>query len=130
MTYIPKITDLTDEIIKTLHEEEFFLDFDIQDVSYATKRFSEEITKKFILHGLDDETSLFTENEFDKLLKEIAAESLLRSLQNKGFINSYADDNVEEVFFLTKEGKEELNKMKDEENNDILNVFKTNEKLN
>jgi hypothetical protein len=110
MAYIPKVIDLTNEIIQTLIEEEFFKDFEIEDFSYAEKRFSEELTKKFLINGLDRETAIFSEEEFDKILREIAAEDVLRSLQKKGLINSYEDDNTEETFFLTEKGRQELKK--------------------
>ena len=63
-------------------------------------------TEKFINGSLTDEdTELFTENEFDTLLKELVAGSILFELKEKGFIDSYEDDNTEEMFFLTDEGK-------------------------
>lgn len=122
MSYLPKIQQITEEIIQTLVEDEFFKDFEITDYTYARNRISEELTQKFITSGLDFETGgFFTEDEFDTILKEIAAEDVLRSLQKKGFLNSYEDENVEEVFFLTELGKEELKKS--ENDGDILNIF-------
>ena len=44
-------------------------------------------------------------------LKEIIAGTLLNELKNKGLVNSYEDDDTEETFFLTDEGKEHLKKM-------------------
>lgn len=120
MGYIPRIEKLTEEIIATLVEEKFFEDYEIKDFSFARKRISEELTRKFLIDGLDDEYEVFTEDEFDTILKEVAAENVLRDLQKKGWVNSYEDENTEETFFLTEQGREELKKPSGE---DILNIF-------
>jgi hypothetical protein len=123
MAYLPKIENIANEIIQTLIEDKFFEDFEIEDYSYTKKRFCEELTTKFLLNGLENEDiGIFNEDEFDKILKEIVAEDMLRSLQKTGIINSYEDDNTEEVFFLTEKGREEMQKKLDDEN-DILNIF-------
>ena len=63
----------------------------------------------FINGTLDSETDeLFTEDEFDQLLKELVAGSLLYELKQKGLVDSYEDDATEEMFFLTEEGKKLL----------------------
>jgi DNA-binding PadR family transcriptional regulator len=36
------------------------------------------------------------------------AGSILYELKDKGYVNSYEDDNTEEMFFLTKKGKKYL----------------------
>jgi len=120
MGYLPKIETITEEIIQTLIEDEFFKDFEIEDYSYARKRIAEELTNKFLINGLDEENGIFSEDEFDKILKEIAAEDVLRSLQKRGLINSYEDENTEEIFFLTEKGREE---MKNVDDTDALNIF-------
>ncbi len=123
MCYLPKIEKIADEIIQTLIEDDFFIDFEIEDQTYTRKRFCDELTAKFLLNGLEDENiGIFTEDEFDKILKEVVAEDMLRGLQKKGFINSYEDEGVEEVFFLTDKGREEMAKRSDDEN-DVLNIF-------
>jgi hypothetical protein len=123
MSYLPKIEKIANEIIQTLIEDKFFEDFEIEDYSYTKKRFCEELTTKFLLNGLENEDiGIFNEDEFDKILKEIVAEDMLRGLQKKGFINSYEDDNTEEVFFLTEKGREEMQKKSDDET-DVLNIF-------
>ena len=125
MSFLPKIELITNEIIETLKEEKFFDDYEIEDTSYAKRRIGEELTKKFLIDGLDNEDGeYFTEDEFDKILREIAAEDVLRMLQRKGFLNSYEDENTEETFFLTEKGKEELKK---EDGEGILNIFKEDE---
>lgn len=123
MGYLPKIEKIADEIMQALIEDKFFEDFEIEDQTYARKRICEELTNKFLIDGLEDEVfGVFSDDEFDKILKEIVAEDMLRSLQKKGLINSYEDDGVEEIFFLTEKGKEEMQKGKDDDS-DILNIF-------
>ena len=126
MAYLPKIENIANEIIQTLIEDKFFEDFEIEDYSYTKKRFCEELTTKFLLNGLENEDiGIFNEDEFDKILKEIVAEDMLRGLQKKGLINSYEDDNTEEVFFLTEKGREEIKKKSDDDT-DVLNIFVDN----
>jgi hypothetical protein len=66
-------------------------------------------TEKFI-NGLlnDDDLELFGEDEFDTLLKELVAGSILFELKGKGYIDSYEDEDTEEMFFLTDEGKKHV----------------------
>lgn len=53
---------------------------------------------------------MFDEPEFEKILREIAAGTVLHNLKEMGYIDSYEDDVTEERFFLTKKGKKYLNK--------------------
>ena len=53
----------------------------------------------------DDNDALFDEEEFEKILKEINAGSILYDLKIKGYIDSYDVGYNDEIFFLTEEGK-------------------------
>ena len=131
MSYLPKIVQISDELIKALVEDDFFTDFEIKDQTYAKKRFCDELTRKFIDGKLDlDDEELFSDNEMDSILREIVAENVLRDLQKSGFISSYEDDNTEETFFLTERGKEELNNMKDVEDVNALKIFLNDDEKN
>jgi DNA-binding PadR family transcriptional regulator len=70
------------------------------------------MTEKYIsglIGDFDGENGeLFTEEEFSKLLKEIVAGSILNSLKEEGYLNSYEDETTEELFFLTEKGKKHL----------------------
>lgn len=113
--YQPIVIEETDNLIQGLIESEFFLDYDITDYSFARNLILDELTQKYI-DGLFDEPDdddeldieLFTEDEFTKLLQKIVAGSLLSDLKERGLVNSYEDDNTEETFFLTEEGKKLL----------------------
>lgn len=107
--YQPIVIEETENLIQGLIESQFFIDYEIDDYSFARQHILDLLTKKFI-DGLleDEEIELFTEDEFAKLLQEILAGSLLYDLKEKGLINSYEDDDTEEVFFVTEEGKKLL----------------------
>lgn len=127
MTYLPKIQEITEGIIATLVDDNYFIDFEISSQDYARKRISDELTIKFLENGLDnEEEGYLSEDEFDVILKEIVAEDLLRSLQKRGLLHSYEDDNTEEIFFLTTLGKEEIVNLEDIEDVNALRVFLDN----
>lgn len=102
--YQPIVLETTEQILQSLIETEFFKDYEIEDTSFAKEYLCDVLTEKFIINGLD--MDIFTEEEFTTILKEIAAGSILKSLKDKGYVNSYKDDNTEEIFFLTQEGKD------------------------
>lgn len=110
--YQPIVIEETEHIIQGLIESEFFNDYEITDYTFAKQYVLDLMTQKYI-DGLfeDVDQELFTETEFTKILQEIVAGTILFELKEKGLINSYEDDNTEEVFFLTEEGKKHLNKI-------------------
>jgi hypothetical protein len=129
MSYLPKIQEITEEIIASLVDDDYFTEFEISSEDYARKRISDELTRKFLENGLDNEDEgYFSEEEFDTILKEIIAEDVLRSLQKNGLIDSYEDDETEEMFFLTDLGKNQVNEMENIEDIKGLSVFLDKEK--
>jgi hypothetical protein len=104
--YQPIVIEETDNIINGLIESDFFIDYEITDLTYSRQYFLDLFTKKYIDGELDNvDGELFTEDEFTKILIELVTGSTLDDLKNKGFINSYEDDETEETFFLTDMGK-------------------------
>lgn len=116
--YQPIVIEESENIITTLQEMDFFKDYEINDLTYVRKRLCDVLTQKYI-DGLlnEDFADLFTEDEFDKLLRDLAAGSVLYELKMKGFVDSYEDDETEEMFFLTEKGKEYL---EDQRKNDEI----------
>ena len=104
--YQPIVFEETDYFIEGLVESGFFEDYDIKDLTFVRTHLLNIFTEKFI-NGLltDDDVELFGEEEFDILLKELVAGSILFELKEKGFVDSYEDEDTEEMFFLTDEGK-------------------------
>lgn len=113
--YQPIVIEETEYFIEGLKEANFFEDYDIKDLTFVRTHLLDIFTEKFI-NGLlnDDELELFTEEEFDKLLKELVAGSILFELKEKGFVDSYEDEDTEEMFFLTDEGKKYVKNVKPE----------------
>ena len=113
--YQPIVLEKADAFIESLVESEFFKDYEIDSTDFAKKYICDRLTEKFIIGQLDDITDEFlTEEELDQYLREIVAGSLLYELKEKGLMNSYEDDNTEETFFLTDEGKVILEKLKED----------------
>jgi hypothetical protein len=107
--YQPIVIEETEYFIEGLSEAGFFEDYDIKDLTFVRTHLLDIFTEKFI-NGLlnDDDLELFGEDEFDTLLKQLVAGSILFELKEKGFVDSYEDDNTEEMFFLTDEGKKHV----------------------
>lgn len=109
--YQPIVIEQTEDLLYGLVESGFFDDYEITNLTFAKELILEKINEKYIsgLMGeknLDDE--LFTEEEFTKLLQELVAGSLLYDLKEGGYLNSYEDEQTEELFFLTEKGKKFL----------------------
>jgi hypothetical protein len=113
--YQPIVLEKADAFIESLVESEFFKDYEINSTDLAKKYICDRLTEKFISGQLDEITDEFlTEEELDTYLREIVAGSLLYELKEKGLMNSYEDDDTEETFFLTDEGKVILEKIKED----------------
>jgi len=112
--YQPIVIEMTNDIITDLTESEFFADYDIQSTLFAEKYLLDKLTEKFIIGELendDDEfLGVFNDDEFEVVLREIVAGSVLYELKEKGLVDSYEDDTTEEMFFLTKKGKSAMKK--------------------
>jgi hypothetical protein len=105
---------MTNDIITDLTESEFFADYDIQSTVFAEKYLLDKLTEKFILGELENEDDeflgVFNDDEFEVVLREIVAGSVLYELKERGLVDSYEDDTTEEMFFLTKKGKRVMKK--------------------
>jgi DNA-binding PadR family transcriptional regulator len=106
--YPQTVIEKADEIIQILTEEGFFEFNEIDNLDFTSKHIKDKLTEKFILGTLDDEEEMFTEEEFETLLKEIIAGTVLEELKSKGLVGSYEDEDTEEMFFLTPKGKKYL----------------------
>lgn len=112
--YQPIVIEMANEIITDLTESEFFADYEIQSTVFAEKYLLDKLTDKFILGELENEDDeflgVFNDEEFEVVLREIVAGSVLYELKEKGLVDSYEDDTTEEMFFLTKKGKRVMKK--------------------
>jgi predicted transcriptional regulator len=112
--YQPIVIEMANDIITDLTESEFFTDYEIQSTVFAEKYLLDKLTEKFILGELENEDDeflgVFNDDEFEVVLREIVAGSVLYELKEKGLVDSYEDDTTEEMFFLTKKGKRVMKK--------------------
>ena len=112
--YQPIVIEMANDIITDLTESEFFADYEIQSTVFAEKYLLDKLTEKFILGELENEDDeflgVFNDDEFEVVLREIVAGSVLYELKEKGLVDSYEDDTTEEMFFLTKKGKRVMKK--------------------
>jgi len=109
-TYQPFIIKLSKRIIEVLDNDvNFFKEEEITDITFAEKIICEMLTEKFIKNELstdDDLIGIFTKTEFGNILTQIKTKSIVDSLIKLGYLNYFEDENGEEKFFLTTEGKE------------------------
>lgn len=110
--YQPLVIERSNEIVQSLVESGFFKDYELPSTDFAKEYLCEKLTEKFIENGSDINEAIFSENEFENILRVIIAGSVLGELKRKGYIGSYEDDETEETFFLTEEGKEMLKNLK------------------
>jgi hypothetical protein len=112
--YQPIVIEMTNDIISDLIETEFFKDYEIESTEFAKKYLLDKLTDKFILGELENEDDeflgVFNDDEFEVVLREIVAGSVLYELKDRGLVESYEDDTTEEMFFLTKKGKRVMKK--------------------
>ena len=112
--YQPIVIEMANDIITDLTESEFFVDYEIQSTVFAEKYLLDKLTEKFILGELENEDDeflgVFNDDEFEVVLREIVAGSVLYELKERGLVDSYEDDTTEEMFFLTKKGKRVMKK--------------------
>ena len=112
--YQPIVIEMTNEIITDLVETEFFSDYEIQSTEFAKKYLLDKLTEKFILGELENDEDeflgVFNDDEFEVVLREIVAGSVLYELKERGLVDSYEDETTEEMFFLTKKGKRVMKK--------------------
>lgn len=108
--YQPIIIERVNEMIEVLIETNFFSDYDLDNTEFAKTYLLDKLTEKFISGEYDmEEDEFFEEDEFETVLREIVAGTILYDLKEKGFIESYDDEITEERFFLTEKGKDLLN---------------------
>jgi hypothetical protein len=107
--YQPIVINETETLLQGLIDSNFFKDYEIENILFAREYLLEIMNEKYISGLLGEENDeLFNEEEFTKILQEIIAGTILSELKKNGYINSYEDDDTEEMFFLTEKGKEYL----------------------
>lgn len=129
ITFLPIVKEKAEYIVNILSENNFFSDNFISDTTYATYRLSLTLTDKFINGELlnENDNVVFDEDEMETILTEIIVQNALDNLKNKGIIDSVLNEDNEEIFFLTQEGKniaEQIDKSQESSLNTLLNSLK------
>lgn len=106
--YQPKVVEICELYLVSLEECKFFEEHELYSFEFAREYISDRLTEKFITGEIDNDEGIFTEEEFETILRHIIAGTLLKEMKDNGWVNSYEDDNTEEMFFLTDEGKKIL----------------------
>lgn len=104
-SYQPIVVQETENIVQGLVLSNFFKDHGIEDYTFATEHISEILSSKDESTLTNMEVELFTEDEFNDLLNTIIVGSHIKELKEHGYMDSYKDDNNDEIFFITEEGK-------------------------
>ena len=110
-TYQPIVVQRADEVINSLQSIGFFIENEIDSTEYMKSRMCDNFTVKFIAGELDEECPLFDEKEFKEFVNEVIVHSILERIEKKGFIGSYEDDDVEQTFFMTEKGVNEMKRL-------------------
>lgn len=119
--YQKEVIKQSEEFIDALIESNFFKEHEIDNLTFAKEFVLEVMNKKYVEGIIGEEKSeFFSEKEFTEILQTIIAGSLLHELKEKGLINSYEDENTDEIFFVTEKGKEIM------KNLDIEDIEETN----
>jgi len=94
------VHEYTAKIIDVLIIDKFFEEEEIsQEIFYKNLG---SVALEYFLSG---EALPITEKEMLDVITHSAAESVLESLRAKGMLDSFPDENGEEHYFLTEEGK-------------------------
>jgi len=94
------VHEYTSKIIDVLIIDKFFEEEEIsQEIFYKNLG---SVALEYFLSG---EALPITEKEMLDVITHSAAESVLESLREKGMLDSFPDENGEEHYFLTEEGK-------------------------
>jgi hypothetical protein len=76
------------------------------------KEISLEVIRKFMLPKfLNGDELLLTEEEVPKLYGKCMADLTLASLKERGLVDMMEDENGKEMIFLTKDGREQAERM-------------------
>lgn len=117
-SYPNSVSEFSGNLVEGLKEFGFFIEEPDVDPSILFKNFCEEFMPKWI-EGKEPEDYLENEEVFQKVIIKSITESILTDLKEKGIVDSVEDENGEEVFFLTTEGKKEVEVMNDLDTEDI-----------
>ena len=125
-TYQPFIIDLSNDFVEHLENvTHFFSEEKIESYDYTKQIICDKLTEKFINGQLSSNDKnifeIFDDNEFTNILNLIVVKQCMDNLLKMGLIDIIEDENDDECYFLTEDGKEYAKKM------NTTNIIETNE---
>jgi hypothetical protein len=101
--YPEPVKEVCNDVITELREQNFF------EENEADEKITFDFLCKTLLPKfLNGEELLWTDKEMDEYLRRCIVDSVIKSLENKGMVNTIEDENGETVVFMTKEQKENV----------------------
>jgi len=105
-TYQPQVLEICENMMRILTEDGFFSEYQVTNSEPARIPLCDFLTEKFIKGEIiDGKTVDTTEDEMLEVFNLMISSCILGSLKEKGLIDSFEDENNEELFFPTKMGK-------------------------
>lgn len=107
--YPQVVVEKAKQVVDLIIDNDFFLENGIQEkeIPMGKEIALEEISKYFLKRFIDGNEILFaSEDDCENVLKTIIVMVYIEILKEKGMVDTYSDENTEEVIFLTKKGKE------------------------
>lgn len=124
--YQPFIINLSNDFVEHLENTtHFFSEEKIESYDYTKQIICDKLTEKFINGQLSSNDKnifeIFDDNEFTNILNLIVVKQYMDNLLKMGLIDIIEDENDEECYFLTEDGKEYAKKI------NTTNINETNE---
>jgi hypothetical protein len=107
-TYPQPVLDNVNSILETCEESELFSDSEVEvNKSILENLLLESALDKF-LHN--DGVFVWYEDEMEVIISEAIIYTAINNLRENGLVDSIEDENGEEVFWATEEGKKLIGK--------------------
>ena len=107
-TYPSSVSDVTERLLEGLEEAEFF-EKEGADYEVTFKRFADFFLTRWV-NGEDMED--FPEEEFSDILNRSIIESDIKRLSDRKLLDCIEDERGETLYFVTEEGKKEMERLK------------------
>ena len=99
-TYPEPVMDYAHKVTNTLNEDNFF-----EEEEISPKVFFNNLCENVLPNWIKGEALQLTEDQMMDVITHSAAQSVLQTLEQKGLLDSITDEDGEERFFLTADGK-------------------------
>lgn len=110
------VRDVINDYISSVEESGFFISPEIPQgyeengKIYLWNLLVDNLIKKFI----DGDDLILTLNEFEVVLTRTCVYTMMDRMVDKGFLDTFENENGEEMFFITEEGKKVISQINDQ----------------